>query len=49
MKLGELLTQVSNLSLSPQHPAMDLEVKGLTTNSHACQPDISLRSWRLFM
>lgn len=38
MKLSQLLSQVSNLSLSPQHPAMDLEVKGLTTNSHACQP-----------
>ncbi|MBW4664380.1 MAG: UDP-N-acetylmuramoyl-L-alanyl-D-glutamate--2,6-diaminopimelate ligase [Chroococcus sp. CMT-3BRIN-NPC107] len=38
MKLSQLLSQVSNLSLSPQHPAMEEEVKGLTTNSHACQP-----------
>ena len=38
MKLGELLSQVSDLSLSPRHPAIDKEVKGLTTNSHACQP-----------
>ncbi len=37
MKLGELLAQI-NTSLLPQHPAMDLEVKGLATNSHACQP-----------
>ncbi len=38
MKLGELLNQVNCISLSSQHPAMDEEVKGLTTNSHACQP-----------
>ncbi len=38
MKLGELLAQVNGISLSPQHPAINDEVKGLTTNSHACQP-----------
>ena len=38
MKLGELLAQVSGIFLSPQHPAINNEVKGLTTNSHACQP-----------
>ena len=35
MKLRELLTE-AKLDL-PQHPALDREVKGLCTNSHACQ------------
>ena len=38
MKLKELLSKVSNLNPSPTHPALETEVKGLTTNSHACQP-----------
>jgi len=37
MKLRELLAVESGLQL-PNHPALDAEVKGLTTNSHACQP-----------
>ncbi|MBD2305312.1 UDP-N-acetylmuramoyl-L-alanyl-D-glutamate--2,6-diaminopimelate ligase [Chroococcidiopsis sp. FACHB-1243] len=37
MKLGELLAKVDSIEQLPQHPALDLEVKGLTTNSHACQ------------
>ncbi|MBW4647287.1 MAG: UDP-N-acetylmuramoyl-L-alanyl-D-glutamate--2,6-diaminopimelate ligase [Kastovskya adunca ATA6-11-RM4] len=38
MKLRELLAQVPELSPMPNHPAGDAEVKGLSTNSHACQP-----------
>ena len=38
MKLRELLKTVPNLLKSPNHPALDSDVKGLTTNSHACQP-----------
>ena len=37
MKLRELLA-VANIEQLPQHPAMDRLVKGLATNSHACQP-----------
>jgi len=37
MKLRELLATVGVLPL-PNHPALAAEVKGLTTNSHACQP-----------
>ncbi|WP_250121227.1 UDP-N-acetylmuramoyl-L-alanyl-D-glutamate--2,6-diaminopimelate ligase [Chroococcidiopsis sp. CCMEE 29] len=37
MKLRELLAVESGLQL-PNHSALDAEVKGLTTNSHACQP-----------
>ena len=36
MKLRELLASV-DLQL-PNHPALESEVKGLATNSHACQP-----------
>ncbi|WP_072619706.1 UDP-N-acetylmuramoyl-L-alanyl-D-glutamate--2,6-diaminopimelate ligase [Spirulina major] len=36
MKLRELLSQVPGLDL-PNHAALDQEVKGLSTNSHACQ------------
>ena len=36
MKLRELLANVDSLQLP--HPALAVEVKGLTTNSHACQP-----------
>lgn len=38
MKLRELLTTLPEATLDPHHPALDLEVQGLTTNSHACQP-----------
>ncbi len=38
MKLRELLETVPNILPSPNHPALDAEVKGLTTNSHACKP-----------
>jgi UDP-N-acetylmuramoyl-L-alanyl-D-glutamate--2,6-diaminopimelate ligase len=37
MKLRELLAAISVVGELPNHPAMDAEVKGLTTNSHACQ------------
>ncbi len=37
MKLRELLETVPNLLETPNHPALDAEVKGLKTNSHACQ------------
>ncbi len=36
IKLRELLTTIPGLDF-PNHPALDLEVKGLSTNSHACQ------------
>jgi UDP-N-acetylmuramoyl-L-alanyl-D-glutamate--2,6-diaminopimelate ligase len=38
MKLRELLANVESVSQLPNHPAMEAQVKGLTTNSHACQP-----------
>jgi UDP-N-acetylmuramoyl-L-alanyl-D-glutamate--2,6-diaminopimelate ligase len=38
MKLKELLAQLPAIGQLPDHPALDLEVKGLTTNSLACQP-----------
>lgn len=37
MKLRELLAAVPSISFDAQHPALDAEVKGLSTNSHACQ------------
>jgi UDP-N-acetylmuramoyl-L-alanyl-D-glutamate--2,6-diaminopimelate ligase len=37
MKLRELLASVESIQQLPNHPAMELEVKGLATNSHACQ------------
>ncbi len=36
MKLRELLTNVDNVVLTSEHPAMDTEIQGLKTNSHAC-------------
>jgi UDP-N-acetylmuramoyl-L-alanyl-D-glutamate--2,6-diaminopimelate ligase len=36
MKLRELLSQVSNLQHLPHHPALDADITGLKTNSHAC-------------
>ncbi len=39
MKLRELLAKIPNIvQMSADHPALDAEVKGLCTNSHACQP-----------
>ena len=35
MKLRELLAAIDKNIQLPEHPAMDVEVKGLTTNSHA--------------
>lgn len=37
MKLRELLAAIPHLELS-EHIALDAEVKGLSTNSHACSP-----------
>lgn len=37
MKLCELLALVEDIQLV-EHPAMEAEVKGLKTNSHACKP-----------
>ncbi|ERT09511.1 UDP-N-acetylmuramyl-tripeptide synthetase family protein [Lyngbya aestuarii BL J] len=37
MKLKELLAKVADLSEFKPHPAFEKEVKGLATNSHACQ------------
>ncbi|MEG4801628.1 UDP-N-acetylmuramoyl-L-alanyl-D-glutamate--2,6-diaminopimelate ligase [Microcoleus sp. ARI1-B5] len=36
MKLRELLATLPGISFDAQHPALDAEVKGLSTNSHAC-------------
>lgn len=36
MKLRELLAGVEGIGQLPEHSAMDAEVKGLKTNSHAC-------------
>jgi UDP-N-acetylmuramoyl-L-alanyl-D-glutamate--2,6-diaminopimelate ligase len=38
MKLREILTTVANLANLPEHPALDAEITGLKTNSHACEP-----------
>ncbi|MBD1910212.1 MULTISPECIES: UDP-N-acetylmuramoyl-L-alanyl-D-glutamate--2,6-diaminopimelate ligase [unclassified Leptolyngbya] len=38
MKLKELLATLSDMSGLPEHPALDQEVTGLCTNSHACKP-----------
>ncbi|HEY9663441.1 MAG TPA: UDP-N-acetylmuramoyl-L-alanyl-D-glutamate--2,6-diaminopimelate ligase, partial [Allocoleopsis sp.] len=38
MKLRELLATLPATASLPNHPALETEVKGLTTNSHACQP-----------
>ncbi len=38
MKLRELLATIPNVKVDrPNHPALDAEVKGISTNSHACQ------------
>ncbi|HEY9822365.1 MAG TPA: UDP-N-acetylmuramoyl-L-alanyl-D-glutamate--2,6-diaminopimelate ligase [Candidatus Sericytochromatia bacterium] len=38
MKLHELLAAIPDLKVQMQHPALEAEVKGVCTNSHACQP-----------
>ncbi|MBF2029884.1 MAG: UDP-N-acetylmuramoyl-L-alanyl-D-glutamate--2,6-diaminopimelate ligase [Oscillatoriales cyanobacterium C42_A2020_001] len=38
MKLRELLAAIPQVAQSGNHPALDAEVKGLSTNSLACQP-----------
>ena len=38
MKLRELLTSLPDISQLSDHPALDAEVKGLSTNSLACRP-----------
>ncbi len=38
MKLRELLADVDGVGQLPEHPAMNREVTGLKTNSHACGP-----------
>ena len=38
MKLRELLATVESVSQLPNHPALEAEVKGLTTNSYASAP-----------
>jgi UDP-N-acetylmuramoyl-L-alanyl-D-glutamate--2,6-diaminopimelate ligase len=37
MQLRQLLSQVKSISSLPQHPALDQEVTGISTNSHACK------------
>lgn len=37
MKLGELLEKASIVNKIPSHPALEQEIKGISTNSHACQ------------
>lgn len=38
MKLRELLATISNLKVQmPNHEALELQVKGISTNSHACK------------
>ncbi len=36
MKLRALLSKVTSLQQLPEHPALDQEITGLKTNSHAC-------------
>ncbi|GAB4236038.1 MAG: UDP-N-acetylmuramoyl-L-alanyl-D-glutamate--2,6-diaminopimelate ligase [Elainellaceae cyanobacterium] len=38
MKLKDLLATLPIASSLPNHPALEADVKGLATNSHACQP-----------
>ncbi|MEG3846886.1 Mur ligase domain-containing protein, partial [Microcoleus sp. herbarium7] len=35
MKLRELLAAVPSISVDGEHPALDAEINGLSTNSHA--------------
>ncbi|MCL2933258.1 MAG: UDP-N-acetylmuramoyl-L-alanyl-D-glutamate--2,6-diaminopimelate ligase [Trichodesmium sp. MAG_R03] len=39
MKLRELLAKVPSISLTNNHQALETEIKGLATNSHACQTE----------
>ncbi|GBF79279.1 UDP-N-acetylmuramoyl-L-alanyl-D-glutamate--2,6-diaminopimelate ligase [Aphanothece sacrum] len=36
-KLSDLLAKIPNLTYIPTHPALEKEIKGISTNSHACQ------------
>lgn len=38
VKLRELLAAIPSQPEVPSHPALEQEVKGISTNSHACQP-----------
>jgi UDP-N-acetylmuramoyl-L-alanyl-D-glutamate--2,6-diaminopimelate ligase len=38
MKLRELLATIPSIGQLSDHPALDVEVKGICTNSHACKP-----------
>ena len=38
MKLKDLLSTLPVSTSLPNHPSLEAEVKGLTTNSHACRP-----------
>ncbi|NEO83149.1 MAG: UDP-N-acetylmuramoyl-L-alanyl-D-glutamate--2,6-diaminopimelate ligase [Spirulina sp. SIO3F2] len=38
MKLGALLQDIPGIATIPEHPALAQDVKGLSTNSQACQP-----------
>ncbi|WP_009546055.1 UDP-N-acetylmuramoyl-L-alanyl-D-glutamate--2,6-diaminopimelate ligase [Crocosphaera subtropica] len=38
MKLHDLLNNVPSISSLPNHPALERDVKGISTNSHSCQP-----------
>ncbi|MEC4816158.1 MAG: UDP-N-acetylmuramoyl-L-alanyl-D-glutamate--2,6-diaminopimelate ligase [Scytonema sp. PMC 1069.18] len=38
MKLGELLQALEGVVQLPEHPAMNVDIKELKTNSHACSP-----------
>jgi UDP-N-acetylmuramoyl-L-alanyl-D-glutamate--2,6-diaminopimelate ligase len=38
MKLSELLASLKDIVQLPEHPAMDAEINGLTTNSHDTNP-----------
>ena len=37
-KLQDLLNNVSDIPSLPHHSALEKEVKGISTNSHSCQP-----------
>lgn len=37
MKLRELLAKVPSLNSMPEHPALDREIEGISTNSHTCE------------
>jgi UDP-N-acetylmuramoyl-L-alanyl-D-glutamate--2,6-diaminopimelate ligase len=38
MKLQELVTVIAPVTEIPAHPALETEITGISTNSHACQP-----------